>query len=140
VARPLLLSRHMRKPWLLLSVCAVPAIAAADPAKQAAKELDPFFNLLPTMRDLGMDDRQIARFMRGWGISLISVIVLIGIGLVIAPLLSSMLRFVLFGVSPWDPVTFVLIVTVLAATGAIACLVPARRAARVSPLVALRGQ
>jgi ABC-type lipoprotein release transport system permease subunit len=46
----------------------------------------------------------------------------------------------LFGVSPWDPATFALIVTVLAATGAAACLVPARRAAAVSPLLTLRGQ
>jgi len=41
---------------------------------------------------------------------------------------------------PWDPSTFVLIVTVLAATGTVACLVPARRATAVSPVVALRGR
>jgi ABC-type lipoprotein release transport system permease subunit len=43
-------------------------------------------------------------------------------------------------VSPWDVSTFALIVVVLMITGSVACLVPARRAAAVSPLVALRGR
>jgi putative ABC transport system permease protein len=68
------------------------------------------------------------------------VLIGLGIGLAIAPLLSSFLRMALFGVSPFDPSIFVLIVVVLALTGAAACLVPARRAAGVSPLVALRSQ
>ncbi len=64
----------------------------------------------------------------------------LGIGLAIAPLLSKFLRFVLFQVSPWDPSIFALIVAVLSVTGAAACMVPAQRAARVSPMVALRGE
>jgi predicted permease len=87
---------------------------------------------------LGAEASQVVRLIFRQGAR--QVLIGLGIGLVIAPLLSNFLRMALFGVSPWDPVTFVLIVTVLAATGAVACLVPARRAAAVSPLVALRGQ
>lgn len=63
----------------------------------------------------------------------------LAIGLAFAPLLSRALRMVLFNVSPFDPTIFLAIVAVLSLTGAAACLVPAQRAARVSPMVALRG-
>ena len=87
---------------------------------------------------LGAEAAQVVRLIFRQGAR--QVLIGLGIGLAIAPLLSNFLKMALFGVSPWDPATFVLIVTVLAATGAAACLVPARRAARVSPLVALRSQ
>jgi ABC-type antimicrobial peptide transport system permease subunit len=87
---------------------------------------------------LGAEAAQVVRLIFRQGAR--QVLIGLGIGLVIAPLLSSFLRMALFGVSPWDPLTFVLIVTVLALTGAAACLVPARRAAGVSPVVALRGR
>src|SRR4029079_14227861 len=87
---------------------------------------------------LGAEATQVVRLIFRQGAR--QVLIGLGIGLVIAPLLSSFLRMALFGVSPWDPLTFVLIVTVLALTGAAACLVPARRAAGVSPVVALRGR
>ena len=85
---------------------------------------------------LGAEAAQVVRLIFRQGAR--QILIGLGIGLLIAPLLSNLLRFVLFGVSPWDPWTFVLIVTTLALTGAAACLVPARRAAGVSPLVALR--
>jgi putative ABC transport system permease protein len=87
---------------------------------------------------LGAEARQVVRLIFRQGAR--QVLLGLGIGLAIAPLLSHFLRMALFGVSPWDPATFALIVTVLAATGAAACLLPARRAAAVSPLVALRGR
>jgi ABC-type antimicrobial peptide transport system permease subunit len=86
---------------------------------------------------LGAEASQVVRLIFRQGAR--QVLIGLGIGLAIAPLLSNLLRMVLFGVSPWDPATFALIVTVLAATGAAACLLPARRAAGVSPVVALRG-
>ena len=87
---------------------------------------------------LGAEATQVVRLIFRQGAR--QVLIGLGIGLAIAPLLSHFLRMALFGVSPWDPATFALIVTVLAFTGAVACLVPARRAAGVSPVVALRGQ
>ncbi|MND06814.1 hypothetical protein D3C83_284270 [compost metagenome] len=44
----------------------------------------------------------------------------------------------LFGISPADPATFGGVIAVLAVAAAMACLVPARRAMRVDPIVALR--
>lgn len=60
------------------------------------------------------------------------------IGLALAAGLARMLDIVLFEVQPWDPAVFAAIVVSLLATGVLACLVPATRATRVDPIVALR--
>jgi ABC-type antimicrobial peptide transport system permease subunit len=59
-------------------------------------------------------------------------------GGVTALLAGRWIRALLFGVSPEDPATFLTVAALLAAIAAIACLVPAWRAARIDPVRALR--
>jgi putative ABC transport system permease protein len=52
--------------------------------------------------------------------------------------LAGAIRGLLFEVSAWDPVSFLIPAVTLCAVGALAAWVPSRRAARVDPVVALR--
>jgi ABC-type antimicrobial peptide transport system permease subunit len=60
------------------------------------------------------------------------------VGLPVAFGVTDVLRAVLIGVSPGDPVTFLTAVLVLVVAGVAGCAIPARRAVRVDPIVALR--
>ena len=62
------------------------------------------------------------------------------IGLALALGVSQLVRILLFDVQPRDPMIFGGVTAVLIATGMLACLLPARRATRVDPLVALRAE
>jgi putative ABC transport system permease protein len=61
----------------------------------------------------------------------------LALGLLVAYTLTKSLGSLLFEVSPYDPVTFVAVAVVLAAAALVASALPARRAARVDPVVAL---
>jgi ABC-type antimicrobial peptide transport system permease subunit len=50
------------------------------------------------------------------------------------------MTFMLYGVSPLDAVTWTLAVALMAVAGLLATLVPARRATRVDPLIAIRAE
>jgi putative ABC transport system permease protein len=60
------------------------------------------------------------------------------VGLGGALVLTRLLRGLLVGISPHDPFTYVVVVAVLGLAAGLACLLPARRAARVEPMAALR--
>jgi putative ABC transport system permease protein len=63
----------------------------------------------------------------------------IAIGLVAAVALSPVLEALLFGVTARDPVTYLVVAATLASVALLACYVPAARATKIDPLLALRG-
>jgi len=62
----------------------------------------------------------------------------VGLGLLGALGLTRILKGLLFEVAPTDPLTFAAVALVLVLAAVVACLLPARRAAGVDPLIALR--
>jgi putative ABC transport system permease protein len=85
---------------------------------------------------LGAQRRDVLRLIVGEGATL--VISGIVIGLLGGLALTRLMRSMLFEVKPADPATYVAVAFLLALVALLACYVPARRAARVEPMAALR--
>jgi putative ABC transport system permease protein len=85
---------------------------------------------------LGAAKADVLKLVVGQGMRL--SIIGIGLGAVAALALTRVLTTMLFGVEPTDPATFVLISVLLTIVTLAACIVPARRATKVDPIVALR--
>jgi putative ABC transport system permease protein len=85
---------------------------------------------------LGADMTRIRHLVLTQGVTLAAVGVASGLGAALA--LTRLLTTLLYGLSPRDPLTFVGVGLVLAGVALVACWLPARRAARVDPIVALR--
>jgi len=85
---------------------------------------------------LGAQPKVVVRMVMREGLTLAAVGVVVG--LPAAWLLSRVMSSLLFGVSPRDPLTFASVVGVIAAVAVAASLMPAWRASRVDPVVALR--
>ena len=85
---------------------------------------------------LGAQGRDVLKLVVGEGMKLI--VVGIGIGLLGAVAVTRWMKSLLFGVGANDPVTFVVITLLLMIIALLACWLPARRATKVDPLVALR--
>jgi ABC-type antimicrobial peptide transport system permease subunit len=87
---------------------------------------------------LGARSAQVVRLVLGQGMRTIATG--LAIGVVGSFGATRVMRTQLFGVGPNDPVTFVLVPIALAAVAIVACYLPARRASRVDPVVALRSE
>jgi ABC-type antimicrobial peptide transport system permease subunit len=87
---------------------------------------------------LGAQTRDVARLFVGHGLALTGLGV--GVGLAAAAALARLMASMLFGVSATDPLTYVATSIGLAGIAILASYLPARRAAHVDPLVALRSE
>jgi len=85
---------------------------------------------------LGAQSQQVLKLVLRQGMLLAAVGVLVGIAIALP--VSRFASTLLYGVSPSDPLTYTVIAVLLMAVAFLACYVPARRATRIDPLVALR--
>jgi putative ABC transport system permease protein len=87
---------------------------------------------------IGARPAEIVRMILGQGMGLALVGVVIGVATAFG--LTSAVKSFLFGVTPDDPATYIAVAAVLATSALAACYLPARRAAQVDPLRALRSE
>jgi predicted permease len=85
---------------------------------------------------LGANRSDVMKMITRQGMRLAAVGV--GIGLLLALALAQVMSSLLIGISGYDVTTFILVPVLLAAVALVACYLPARRATKVDPLVALR--
>ena len=85
---------------------------------------------------LGAQRQDVLKLVVGQGIALAGIGV--GAGLVLALMLMRLMSSLLFGVTSTDPITFAAVSIFLTGVALGACFIPARRAAKVDPMVALR--
>src|ERR1043165_9730431 len=88
------------------------------------------------MTPLGAQPGNVLKMVIGEGMKL--ALMGVGLGLIASIALTRTMKSLLFGVSTTDPLTFLGITLLLAAVALFACWIPARRATKVAPLVALR--
>jgi predicted permease len=87
---------------------------------------------------LGAAQSNIFRLIVGQAMLLVAIS--IAIGMLGAFMATHFLNSLLYGVAAWDPITFAAIAMLIAAVAFLACWLPARRAARVDPITALRAE
>ena len=85
---------------------------------------------------LGAQARDVLRLVLGQGMWLTLAGVAAGLAAALAS--AQLIASLLYGVSPADPATYILVALLLSGVALLACLVPARRATKVDPMVALR--
>jgi len=85
---------------------------------------------------IGADDRRIVRLVLRRGLTWVVAGTVVGI--LLAVFLARSIESLLYGVAPTDPLTFAGVCALLLGIALAACWLPARRAARLDPLIALR--
>jgi putative ABC transport system permease protein len=85
---------------------------------------------------LGAQRGDVSRLVIGEGMKVVLIGALLGLGGALA--LTRLLKTLLFGLSATDPLTFIVIAALLIMVALLACWIPARRATKVDPLIALR--
>src|SRR4029077_11993681 len=85
---------------------------------------------------LGANPNQVRRMvvLQGMQLNFVGLI----LGIICSLALTRLMKSMLFGVQPWDPVTIIAVVILLSFVTLLAAYLPARRASRVDPIVALR--
>jgi len=113
-------------------------IAAVGIAGVLAFSVSARTNEIGIRMTLGADAGKVQRMILGEG----SLLLVVGLTLGVAGslLLSRLIQGLLFGVSPHAPVTLGFVAVLMAAIGITACWIPAARAARIDPGVAIRAQ
>jgi putative ABC transport system permease protein len=93
-------------------------------------------------REIGV---RVALGARSWDVltmiltqGLRTILIGIAIGVAGSLAITRLLRSMLFGVTATDPLTFAAVILLLSGTALLACYIPARRATKVDPMVALR--
>ena len=85
---------------------------------------------------MGASPRDILKMVLRQGLSVVGIGLAVGLGLALAG--TRVMSGLIVGVKPTDPLTFAVVACLLAAIAVFACWVPAHRATRIDPLVALR--
>jgi predicted permease len=113
-------------------------IAAVGIAGVLAFSVSARTNEIGIRMSLGADRSQVQRMILKEG----GVLLLLGMGAGVAGAVASarVIRGLLFGVEPYDPMTLIAVSVAMATIGLLACWIPALRAARIDPAITMRAQ
>jgi predicted permease len=111
-------------------------IAAVGIAGVLAFSVSARTNEIGIRMSLGADSGRVQRMILSEGGVLLAIGLALGVGG--AFVAASVIRGLLFGVAPHDPVTFIGVAVTMAAIGIVACWIPALRAARIDPAITMR--
>jgi putative ABC transport system permease protein len=85
---------------------------------------------------MGAQARDVLKLVTGEGAKLVGIG--LGLGLIISFVAARLMTGLLYQVGAADPLTYLLVAALLAAVAMLACYIPARRATKVDPMMALR--